>query len=294
MKPIHFDKIKYILIGLLIVYILYCNVKREDFVEHLISDISDKVDILSRNSLIWLKNKAKSLGIPKGEISVNLLPKEALSLAIIRYLPEEHYEYMLKLKTYSLDKLREIAAGYDIQDAAVLDKENLLNELDKATNLKSQFKRWSKLKIIPEEEDHMEEDQIEKDSTKLYADLSRCPQIYKKCNDDVLFNDNKYNDCLNQDNYEKCMVCFNDKISDSKYIGGGTDFECNYKDMELLCMKQNPGSCWKSKYLTCPCKTYKSDIDEYEFKRKNEHDLHQCIIRDKAHYLLSSSFKYSQ
>ena len=291
MKFKHIDKIKYILIGFVIAYILYCNVKREDFVEHLISYKSDKVDILSRFSLGWLKHKVKSMDIPKDEISVNLRPKEAFAVAIIRHLPEKHREYMLKLKTYSLEKLRVIALENGIITSG-LDKRALLNAIDKATSPKNQFKKWSKHAIVPEEEE--EEEEIEDDSSKSYARLTNCPRIYKKCIKDRLLNDYKYTDCLNQDNYEKCMTSFNNKISDSKYIGGGTNFACNYKDMELLCMNRNPDSCKDSNYLNCPCKTPSDNRDDYEYKRKNEHDNHHQMLRDKDHYLLSSSIKHSR
>ena len=294
MKLKHIDKIKYVLIGFVIAYILYCNVKREDFVEHLISDKSDKVDILSRFSLGWLKNKAKSMRIYKDEISVNLRPKEAYAVAIIRHLPEEHREYMLKLKTYSLDKLRGIAAEYGINTSG-LDKRGLINAIDKATSPKNQFKRWASKKSIPSEEEEVVEEE-EEDATKhkIIHYLNKCPPIYKKCIKDRIFNDYKYNDCLNQDNYEKCMTCFNNKISDSKYVGGGTNFACNYKDMQLLCMKQNPDSCKDSNYLNCPCWSTDGDRKDYEFKRKKSHDNHHNMLRGKDHYILSSSVKHSK
>ena len=104
-----------IAISLFMMYIVYCYVMgRVETVEHLISSKSDKLDVLTKFSLNWLKNKAKTMDIPKGEISKNLLPKEAYANSIIRYLPRAHREYMMKLSTYSNDRLKEEAFRHGV------------------------------------------------------------------------------------------------------------------------------------------------------------------------------------
>lgn len=288
--------INYILIGLILIYIIYIiyntfpriSYSNKDIVEHLISDESRKVDILSKNSLSWLKNKVKQLNIDKRDISVNLPIKEAYSKAILTFLPIEHLEYMLKLSTYSIDRLKEEASKLEIPVAIYGDnREKILTAIDTQTNPQHLLDNMDKSMINVEEE---EEERIKHKTTKHI--LRNCPRITNKCLEDKIENDYKYSQCLSEDGYEKCMTCFNNKIRESEYIGKGTKFSsdtndqgCNYKDMELLCMRANPLTCNDGKYLSCPCKLSDNE-DNYDIETKREHDKYYDKLNEKHKYIL--------
>jgi hypothetical protein len=276
-----------IAISLFMMYIVYCYVRgRWKTVEHLISSKSDTVDVLTKFSLNWLKNKAKTMDIPTDEISKNLLPKEAYANSIIRYLPRAHREYMMKLSTYSNDRLKEEAFRHGV-GVVGKSRRQIMDGIKTATNPKHTIARWKKEKHVVTTSEEEEEEVKHKKSG--YAIQPGCPRIYKKCIKDQLLNDYKYTECLDQDNYEKCMSCFNNKIGDSRYIGKGTNFACNYKDMELLCMRKHPDSCDDGDYLNCPCKSPGQDTDNYDLNTKSKNDKHHNMLRKKDHYLLSSS-----
>ena len=290
---IRWTNINYIIICSISIYIIYIiyNIcsnygyinHKNNIVEHLISDKSRKVDIMSKNSLSWLKNKAKQLNIDKRDISKNLPIKDAYSIAIIRKLPIEHLEYMLKLSTYSIDRLRveAIKLGISNDKYGNDNREQILAAIDNNTNPEHVKQYMINSKRYAEEEEE-EQKHI----------LRNCPRITNKCLEDTIENEYKYSQCLSENGYEKCMTCFSNKIRESEYIGKGTSFckdtndqGCNYKDMELLCMRANPLTCNDGKYLRCKCNISDND-DNYDSKTKLEHDIYYDKLNEKHKYIL--------
>ena len=289
-----------VVICISLVYILYIFLDyvytisiHKPIIENMINVESDNVDIISRYPLRWLKEKVKKWDISDEiysnpeennanlNITNNESYKRSMSLAILRKLPEIHREQMFKLSTYSDSDLKSFAEKLDItiNDNGKTKKQKQIDLMDAISvqiNPENTIKRWEKSYkhlLISGEEEEEEEETIDHKHHKDAFILRACPRLKNKCITDTEMNDYKYNECLDQDSYEKCMSCFINKRGESNYVNRGTGFDCTYTEMATLCMKENPGSCKHSKYLQCPCRTNKTDRENSDKKIDSHHSL---------------------
>jgi len=290
------------------------NANKYPIIETLLNIEGDKVAVISKFPLNWLKNKVKSWNIPHGQLieinsdeskkNLNITNNESykriMAIAILRKLPEIHKENILLVSTYSTSKLNKYAQNLGIVVTGRT-REDIMADINVAINPESTIKRWNNSYSHLLSEGEEEEDIIDNTPHKTGGILRACPPIKKTCITDTVVNDYKYTECLDQDSYEKCMVCFNNKIGDSRYIGKGTNFNnsdkvndgCDYLDMEILCMKKNPDSCKKSKYLRCPCRTNQSERETADDNIDKNNSLIDSILTNKTKNILDSSVKFS-
>lgn len=218
--------------------------------EHLVNDESQIVDNLMKHSLEWLKNITYKMVIRPRDISTDISSKKSikkgLAIAIMRNLDNYTSQLRFRFNQMSLSQIQRYGGLIGIGGK---DKQDIIEAI-----IKKKIGDITRPIVYSEEESGEEsgEDNIFNKST--YQIPYECRIIYPQCNKDTQDNKSKYKQCLyDQNNYEECMMCFNNKINSSQYIHQGFKTKCEYKDIELLCMKNYPDTCQTSKYLKCPC-----------------------------------------
>lgn len=274
---------------LLIIVFFYTLDKLIDFIknklslkEHLINKKADIIDNIQSNSLNWLINQANIMKIPDVEIKQftnDNTDKRGYSLAIYSGIDNYVKDRYVLYNTYNLSKLIKLASklGIPYQKATTDDqlKSNLIDNIIKkeVENITTNSKSTSISRSKKPKNNIMRSNQIF---------LRKCPIIYDKCKKDYAKNPEKFNDCFKLDDYQKCMICFNNKISSSKFLGKGFKTDCDYKDLELLCNQKLPGTC-KTDLMSCPCiPTDQNDLyKSYDKKNFDFNTLQNKIFSKK-------------
>lgn len=268
---------------------LYIFIKNKlSLKEHLIENEADIIDNIESHSLAWLKNKAKIMDINDSEIkqsNLNNNIKRSYSLAIY-YNMNKYRKSMYELfNTYDISKLIRLCNNLNILIPKINDSSNLKNVLindlinhelnsikSKSTSIKSKSTSISS----------------KKHKKKIYKQqfLRKCPILNKKCKKDYVDNPDKYKDCFKMNDFQDCIVCFNNKISSSNFLGKGFKTDCNYNDLELLCNENLYGTCKRNHNMICPC--IPENKDEFYSATNKKH------INYNKNYntLIDSKYKY--
>jgi len=280
--------IKYGLFSLILLLTCYYGQLLYSIDEHLINYKSDILDELLKHDISWLKKRAElyNIYIDKSNTTNAVDLKHQYANRIENIMPNKTFfqlNYLLGLSLSKLNKIYQTLPNdiikHNKDTSSIFSIANII-----VNNTSSNSSIYANLNTTTS---HTSSTTISSIKHKMDKKVGKtCPIIYNKCKKNVKDYPSKYTQCLNeQTSYEECMMCFNNKISSSNYVGLGfpnSHNGCNYIDLQLLCNSYYPKTCSKGKYLPCPCIDGDFDDNKYHLVHNTTLNKRKQILNDSV------------